>query len=65
MIMLVHNERIKLLATAINNTALAFVIGGFVAPEISARPSAWSVVWIGVGAALHLAAQSVLGKLKA
>jgi hypothetical protein len=31
----VHNERFKLLATAFNNLALAFVVGGFVAPVIT------------------------------
>jgi hypothetical protein len=33
----IHNERVKLLATTINSTALAFVIGGFVAPTVSGQ----------------------------
>jgi hypothetical protein len=32
---LVHNEQTKLTATALNNTAVAFLVAGFVAPPIN------------------------------
>lgn len=66
----VRNARIQLLATTLNNVALAFVIGGFVAPAVSGqlRPN-WSglstLAWIALGIGLHFAARAVLGRLKA
>lgn len=65
---MIHNERIKLLATALNNLGLAFAIGGFVAPAISGQLRGWSglilIAWLGLGAGLHLCAQAVLGRMK-
>lgn len=65
---LIHNERLKLLATALNNLALAFAVGGFVAPvlklsvpgDTSALPMFF---WLGLGVFLHGAGQFVLGRL--
>lgn len=65
----IHNERIKLLAAALNNLGLAFAIGGFVAPAISGRLLAGAgviqLVWLVLGTALHLCAQLVLGRMQA
>jgi hypothetical protein len=63
---LVRNERIKLLATALNNLALAFAISGVVVPIIGGRPfgGLLTLVWFVLGAALHLCAQVVLGRLQ-
>ena len=65
----IHNERVKLLATTINSTALAFVIGGFVAPTVSGQLRAgWhaliTLIWLGLGAGLHYAARAALGRLQ-
>jgi len=65
----VHNARIQLLATALNNGALAFIVAGFIAPAVSRQlPSAGGSVvtlaWIGLGVGLHSCAQLVLGRLR-
>jgi hypothetical protein len=64
-----HNARINLLATAVNNLALAFTIAGFVAPLTSGQISSGgrvlvAVAWIGVGIVLHGCGQFVLGGLR-
>jgi hypothetical protein len=65
----VHNARINLLATAVNNLALAFAIAGFVAPLTGGQllgggrvPVA--LAWIGFGIVLHGCGQLVLGGLR-
>ena len=67
-IRLIRNERLKLLATALNNLGLAFAIGGFVAPAISLQVHGWSglvvLVWLGLGAGLHGCVQAVLGRMQ-
>lgn len=65
----VHNARIQLLATALNNIALAFIVAGFVAPAVTGQlPSGWhalvTIAWIGLGLGIHLCAQLVLGRLR-
>jgi hypothetical protein len=65
----VHNARIQLLATALNNVALAFIVAGFVAPAASGQLTAGghvlvTIAWIGLGAGLHLCAQLALGRLR-
>lgn len=65
----VNNARVQLLATALNNVALAVVIAGFVAPLITGqlqRPGHVVVMlaWIGAGVALHFGTQLVLGRLR-
>jgi uncharacterized membrane protein len=65
----VHNARIQLLATALNNMALAFVVAGFVAPVVthqlqSINSALVTLAWIALGAALHLVAQLALGRLR-
>jgi hypothetical protein len=65
---MVYNERVKLLATTLNNLGLAFAIGGFVAPLMSGRLLGWSAVvpaaWFCLAGALHLSAQIVLGRIR-
>jgi hypothetical protein len=65
----IHNARIQLLATALNNVALAFIIAGFVAPAVTGQlPSGWhalvTIAWIGLGVGIHLCAQLALGRLR-
>ena len=62
----VHNARINLLATAVNNLALAFTIAGCVAPLIGGQllgggrvPVA--LAWIGFGIVPHGCDPAVLG----
>lgn len=72
---LVHNERTKLLATALNNIGVATVVTGFIAPTIATIYGASAVgkddwwfliaaVWILAGIGLHILGQVVLGRLK-
>jgi hypothetical protein len=63
------NERLKLLAAALNNLALAFIVAGYVAPvvrgDIAAAPSAIvTIFWLLLGVGLHGSAQWVLGRLR-
>ncbi len=66
---MIHNERIKLLATASSNLGLAFIIGGFVtrliAEQITSETMLRSVAWLVAGMALHIFAQAMLGRMKA
>lgn len=71
---LVRNERLKLLAAALNNTGVA-TVAALVAPLANLPYAGASlpdqqvlslgIPWFLVGAALHMAAQWVLGRLKA
>lgn len=65
----VHNARINLLATLLNNASLAFIGGGFIAPAVTGQMhGGWHILatfaWIGFGFGLHLAARAVLGRLR-
>ena len=65
----IHNARIQLLATALNNLALAVIVAGFVAPAVSGQLQGGSraivtLAWIGFGFALHGCGQFVLGRLR-
>ncbi len=72
----VHNEQTKLLATALNNIAVAFVVIGFVTPMTAASFGAatapilqldraiFTVVGLCTGAALHCGARRCLRSLK-
>ena len=64
-----YNERPKLLATALNNLALAFVVAGYVGPVVSGAvpgsPRAIVlIVWLLLGVGFHGVAQAVLGRLR-
>jgi hypothetical protein len=61
----IHNARVQLLATALNNLALAFVVAGFVAPAVSGQLAGRSLAlvtlaWRGLGIGLHSVAQAAL-----
>ena len=71
---LIHNERMKLLATALNNSAVATIVTAVIAPTASllygltAIATGWwlamALVWFLGGLSLHITAQLVLGRLK-
>jgi hypothetical protein len=66
----VHNARIALLATALNNLALAVIVAGCIAPAVSGQLAGSGQVvatlaWISAGSILHIFAQGVLGGLRA
>ncbi len=71
---LVRNERLKLLATALNNVAIATFVTALIAPSASVlygltSPTAsriWPLIacgWFAVSVMLHLSAQWVLKRL--
>ena len=65
----IHNARITLLATAVNNLALAVIVAGFVAPAAGGRlhgagQAAATLAWSSGGIILHASAQRVLGRLR-
>ena len=67
-----HNEQIKLLATAISNVGVAFVVIGFVTPitaasfnlggvgPLSSGTAAFTLVWLFTGIGIHLIARRIL-----
>jgi hypothetical protein len=71
---LVHNERMKLLASAMSNTGVATIVTAIVAPMAgflygSPVPSGgwWPLValaWFLGGISLHISAQLLLGRLE-
>jgi hypothetical protein len=72
---LIHNERIKLLATAFSNMAVATMATAIVAPTVgflygptNPATNRWwlviGIVWLLLGVGLHMAAQYVLGRLR-
>ena len=71
----VDNERIKLLAAALNNIAVATIVAGIVGPAAGvsyglsgAGPNRWwfvaGIIWFLAGVGLHYSAQQVLRRLK-
>lgn len=75
----VHNERVKLVASAFNTVATFTLSGGVIAPAIAAywnigpQPAnlsvgsilAGSLVWLSAASGLHLLGSFVLGSLRA
>ena len=71
---LIQNERIKLLATALNNVGVATIVTALIAPAAAflygsghASTGHWGLIgaaWLVGGVTLHLLAQLVVGKLK-
>ncbi len=70
---LVHNERLKLTATWMNNVGVGCVVAGFLAPSLQAIASsndnrafllAGFAVWFFIGVALHFMGRAVLKGLK-
>jgi len=69
----IHNERVKLMATWMNNVGVGCVIAGFLAPSIGAATlelpkAAWLIlaqmIWIPIGVALHFMGRRILGGLR-
>ena len=62
---LVHNERTKLLATALNTTGVGAILAGIVAPAANGTLGDPShiIAWVGLGLDLILMAQAALGRL--
>jgi hypothetical protein len=57
----VHNAGVQLLATLLNNVALAFMVAGFVAPTVGGQLRGdWhalvTAAWVAFGGGLHCAA---------
>ncbi|MFB2567307.1 hypothetical protein [Rhizobium sp. IMFF44] len=72
---LVHNERTKLLANALDRASTACIAAGLIAPVVSAVNGAaalqvsWiailsSIIWLFAAFTLRMAARHVLGRLK-
>jgi len=71
---LVQNERTKLLATALNNTAVAIVITAVIGPIAGYLNGVttltgplsffFGALWFLVGVVLHIVAQVILGRLR-
>ena len=71
---LIQNERIKLLATALNNLGVAVLVSALVAPAVAflygtahAATGYWWLIgsaWLLGGVSIHLGAQFALGRLK-
>lgn len=69
--MLVHNERTKLAANALDRLSTAFVVVGVLGRTLNYSPGAemWIglfgvATWIFAAAGLHWAARQMLGRLK-
>jgi hypothetical protein len=65
----VHNARITLLATALNNIALAFLVAGLIAPAVTGQLQGGTrllavLAWAGTGLVIQLTAQFALGMLR-
>jgi len=62
----VHNARIQLLATALNNLGIGALLAGVIVPGINGTvgDAAHILAWIAFGASLLSAAQLVLGRLR-
>jgi hypothetical protein len=64
-----HNARINMMATLMNNLAVAFVVAGFIAPAVSGHLDGAgrfivALVWMLVGFGLHSVALAILGRLR-
>jgi len=65
----VHNARVQLLATLLNNAAPAFIVAAVIAPATTGQlqggwRAAATIAWGVLGAGLHFAARVVLGRLR-
>ena len=72
---LVHNERLKLLANALDRASTACFTIGIVTPVagliygVGPRANAWALagafaIWLGAAVGLHFQARRVLGRLR-
>jgi hypothetical protein len=62
----IHNARVSLLATALNNIGVGAILAGIVAPVINGTVGnpAHIAAWLLLGASLIGLAQGVLGRLR-
>jgi hypothetical protein len=65
----IHNARVQLLATILNNMALAVIVAGFIAPVVTGQLLTGGRFFVGLlcwvsGAFLHIIAQFTLGRLR-
>ena len=72
----IHNEQTKLLATALNNVAVAYVVIGFVtpvtavsfgvasAPPLKLATLLFVLLWLCAGAIIHWTARRVIRSLR-
>jgi hypothetical protein len=67
---LIHNERIKLLATALDRASTACIVVGLLTPVVSGAIGAtWYTIasiaiWLFIALVLHWAGNRILGRLK-
>ena len=63
---MIHNERIKLLATAFNNLGVAAIVAGIFAPTVNGTVGdpLHITAWLAYGASFVAIAQLVLERLK-
>ena len=60
-----HNERVKLLATALNNLGVGAILAGFAGPLVRGEVEGLSVLaWVVIGLTLIGQAQLWLGRLR-
>ena len=64
---MIHNARVNLFATALNNLGVGAIIAGIVAPLVDGRVGDWPHIaaWVIFGADLLWLAQVWLGRLRA
>jgi hypothetical protein len=62
----IHNARVQMFATALNNLGVASIVAGVVAPMVNGTLGDFAHVaaWIVVGGELMAAAQLLLGRLR-
>lgn len=62
----VHNARVQLLATALNNLGVAAIVAGVVAPAVAGATgdAAHISAWLAFGADVIALAQVLLGRLR-
>jgi len=62
----VHNARIQLLATGLNNLGVAAIVAGIIAPTVNGTIGNFTHIglWVIFGAELAAMAQIVLGRLR-
>jgi hypothetical protein len=65
-ILTIHNERVKLFATALNNLGIGSIIAGIVAPMVHGEINAMLsfLAWLVVGLSLIVQAQFWLGRMR-
>ncbi len=69
-----RNEQVKLMATALNNLGIAFVVSGIIVPIValayqSSLPrtnywAAFALVWLAFGVGFHLSGRAALRRIE-